>query len=85
MRDSKLEKSDIEKIILVGGPTRMLVVQELVKGFMGKDIERGVDPMECVAMGAAIQAGVLGGESRPAAIGCTSTPWAMRLGAVTPS
>ncbi|HPS91844.1 MAG TPA: molecular chaperone DnaK [Methanothrix sp.] len=62
LSDSKLDKSKIETIILVGGPTRMPVVQEFVKSFMGKDIERGVDPMECVAMGAAIQAGVLGGE-----------------------
>lgn len=62
IKDSKLEKTDIDKIILVGGPTRMPVVQEFVKNFMGKDSERGVDPMECVAMGAAIQAGVLGGE-----------------------
>ncbi len=62
VKDSKLDKSQIDKIILVGGPTRMPVVQEFVKSFMGKDIERGVDPMECVAMGAAIQAGVLGGE-----------------------
>lgn len=62
IKDSKLEKTDIDKIILVGGPTRMPIVQEFVKSFMGKDIERGVDPMECVAMGAAIQAGVLGGE-----------------------
>ncbi len=62
LKDSKLEKADIGKIILVGGPTRMPVVQEFVKSFMSKDIERGVDPMECVAMGAAIQAGVLGGE-----------------------
>jgi molecular chaperone DnaK len=62
LKDSKLEKSEVDKIILVGGPTRMPVVQEFVKSFMGKDIERGVDPMECVAMGAAIQAGVLGGE-----------------------
>lgn len=62
IKDSKLEKTVIDKIILVGGPTRMPVVQEFVKNFMGKDIERGVDPMECVAMGAAIQAGVLGGE-----------------------
>ena len=62
LKDSKLEKSDIDKIILVGGPTRMPVVQEFVKNFIGKDVERGVDPMECVAMGAAIQAGVLGGE-----------------------
>jgi len=62
LKDSKLEKSAIDKIIMVGGPTRMPVVQEFVKSFMGKEIERGVDPMECVAMGAAIQAGVLGGE-----------------------
>lgn len=62
LKDSKLDKSEIGKIILVGGPTRMPAVQEFVKNFMGKDIERGVDPMECVAMGAAIQAGVLGGE-----------------------
>ena len=62
LKDSKLEKAEIGKIILVGGPTRMPVVQEFVKSFMGKEIERGVDPMECVAMGAAIQAGVLGGE-----------------------
>lgn len=62
LKDSKLEKSEVGKIILVGGPTRMPVVQEFVKSFMGKEIERGVDPMECVAMGAAIQAGVLGGE-----------------------
>jgi molecular chaperone DnaK len=62
LKDSKLEKSQIDKIILVGGPTRMPIIQEFVKSFMGKEIERGVDPMECVAMGAAIQAGVLGGE-----------------------
>lgn len=62
IKDSKLDKTDIDKIILVGGPTRMPVVQEFVKNFMGEDVERGVDPMECVAMGAAIQAGVLGGE-----------------------
>lgn len=62
LKDSKLDKAAVDKIILVGGPTRMPVVQEFVKSFMGKEIERGVDPMECVAMGAAIQAGVLGGE-----------------------
>ncbi len=62
LSDAKLDKSEIDRIILVGGPTRMPAVQEFVKRFMGKDIERGVDPMECVAMGAAIQAGVLAGE-----------------------
>jgi molecular chaperone DnaK len=60
--DAKMSKSDIDKIILVGGPTRMPVVQKFVEKFIGKPIERGIDPMECVAMGAAIQAGVLAGE-----------------------
>lgn len=62
LKDSKLQKEDIDRVILVGGPTRMPVVQDFVKNVLAKDIERGVDPMECVAMGAAIQAGVLGGE-----------------------
>jgi molecular chaperone DnaK len=62
LKDSKLEKPQIDKIIMVGGPTRMPAVQEFVKSFLGREIERGVDPMECVAMGAAIQGGVLGGE-----------------------
>lgn len=60
--DAKMSKSDIDKIILVGGPTRMPVVQKFVEGLIGKPVERGIDPMECVAMGAAIQAGVLAGE-----------------------
>lgn len=60
--DAKMSKSDIDKIILVGGPTRMPVVQKFVEKFIGKPIERGIDPMECVAMGAAIQGGVLAGE-----------------------
>jgi molecular chaperone DnaK len=49
-------------VILVGGPTRMPIVQDFVKKITGIDPERGVDPMECVAMGAAVQAGVLAGE-----------------------
>jgi molecular chaperone DnaK len=60
--DSKLTPSNIDKIILVGGPTRMPIVQKFVEDFMGVPVERGIDPMECVAMGAAIQAGVIGGE-----------------------
>lgn len=60
--DAKMSKSDIDKIILVGGPTRMPVVQKFVEDLIGKPVERGIDPMECVAMGAAIQAGVLAGE-----------------------
>lgn len=60
--DAKMTKSDISKIILVGGPTRMPIVQKFVEEYIGKPIERGIDPMECVAMGAAIQGGVLAGE-----------------------
>ena len=53
---------DVDKIIMVGGPTRMPIVQKFVEDYFGKKIERGVDPMECVAMGAAIQAAILKGE-----------------------
>ncbi|MDO5860546.1 molecular chaperone DnaK [Methanobrevibacter sp.] len=60
--DAKMNKSDIDKIILVGGPTRMPIVQKFVEKFIGKPVERGIDPMECVSMGAAIQGGVLAGE-----------------------
>ncbi len=62
IKDAKMSKSDINKIILVGGPTRMPVVQKFVEKFIGKPAESGIDPMECVAMGAAIQGGVMGGE-----------------------
>ncbi len=60
--DAKLSNDKIDHIILVGGPTRMPMVQEMVKKFFGKEPERGIDPMECVAMGASIQGGVLAGE-----------------------
>jgi molecular chaperone DnaK len=60
--DAKLEYKDVSRIILVGGPTRMPIVREKFEKIIGKKAERGVDPMQCVAMGAAIQAGVLGGE-----------------------
>jgi molecular chaperone DnaK len=62
LKDAKLSSSDINKIIFVGGPTRMPIVQKFVEDYTGVKVERGVDPMECVAMGAAIQAGVLTGE-----------------------
>jgi molecular chaperone DnaK len=61
-KDAKLEYKDIDRIILVGGPTRMPVVSEKFEKIIGKKAERGVDPMQCVAMGAAIQGGVLAGE-----------------------
>jgi len=62
MKDAKLSSSDADKIILVGGPTRMPIIKKFVEDFIGKRAERGIDPMECVAQGAAIQAGVLAGE-----------------------
>jgi molecular chaperone DnaK len=62
LRDSKLEQKDIDKIVLIGGQTRMPLVRNFVEEILGKPAERGVDPMECVAVGAAIQGGVLAGE-----------------------
>jgi len=62
LADAKLSPGDINKVILVGGPTRMPSVQKFIEHVFGVKAERGVDPMECVAMGAAIQAGVLSGE-----------------------
>jgi len=64
LSDAKLSTNDIDKVILVGGPTRMPIVQKFVEDYAGKKIERGVDPMECVAMGAAIQAGIIKGEAK---------------------
>jgi molecular chaperone DnaK len=64
LSDAKLKPQDIDKIILVGGPTRMPIVRRFVEESMGKPAERGIDPMECVAMGAAIQGAVLAGEIR---------------------
>ncbi len=64
LKDAKLTPDNITKIILVGGPTRMPIVQKFVEDYVGKKIERGVDPMECVAKGAAIQGGILTGETK---------------------
>jgi len=64
IEDAKLTPKEIDKIIFVGGPTRMPIVRKFVEEYMGKGAESGVDPMECVAMGAAIQAGVIAGEVR---------------------
>ncbi len=60
--DAKLSREDIKKIVLVGGPTRMPVVQKFVEEKIGKIVERSVDPMECVATGAAIQGAILAGD-----------------------
>ena len=62
LEDAKVTPNDIEKIILVGGSSRIPAVQEAVKRLLGKEPTKGVNPDECVAIGAAIQAGVLGGE-----------------------
>ena len=62
IRDAGLKTSEIDKVILVGGSTRVPAVQDLVKNITGKEPFKGINPDECVAIGAAIQAGVLGGE-----------------------
>jgi len=62
LKDASLTKDDIQKVILVGGPTRMPIVQKFIEDHIGKKVERGIDPMECVAIGAAIQGAILGGE-----------------------
>ena len=62
LRDAKLSKENLDKVVLVGGSTRIPAVQEAVKNFTGKEPYKGINPDECVAVGAAIQAGVLGGE-----------------------
>ena len=62
LSDSGLSVNDIDKVLLVGGSTRIPAVQEAVKNFTGKDPFKGINPDECVAVGAAIQGGVLGGD-----------------------
>lgn len=62
LEDAKLSPADISKIILVGGPTRIPLVRKVVASVMGKEPESGVDPMEAVALGAGIQAGIIAGE-----------------------
>ncbi len=64
LKDAKLTPTDITRIILVGGPTRMPIVQKFIEDFVGKKVERGIDPMECVAKGAAIQGAILSGEMK---------------------
>ncbi|MCX7884021.1 MAG: molecular chaperone DnaK [Caloramator sp.] len=62
LKDAGLEINQIDRVVLVGGSTRIPAVQELVKNFTGKEPTKGINPDECVAVGAAIQAGVLKGE-----------------------
>jgi molecular chaperone DnaK len=63
LRDAGMQPKDVERIVFVGGPTRMPAVRAFFEEMMGRRAELGVDPMECVAGGAAIQAGVLAGEA----------------------
>jgi molecular chaperone DnaK len=62
LQDAKMAPPDVDKIILIGGPTRMPMVRQFVETVMGKEPERGVDPMEAVAMGAAIQGAIIAGD-----------------------
>ena len=62
LSDAKMTSKDIDRVIFVGGPTRMPIVQKLVEDIVGKKVEKGVDPMECVAMGAAVQGAVMTGD-----------------------
>jgi len=62
LKDAKISKDNINKIIMVGGPTRMPIVQNFIENLVGSKIQRGIDPMECVSMGAAVQGAVLSGE-----------------------
>src|ERR671919_1121652 len=62
LQDAKMSPPDIDKIILIGGPTRMPMVRQFVGTVMGKEPERGIDPMEAVAMGAAIQGAIIAGD-----------------------
>jgi len=62
IKDAKISKDQISRVVLVGGPTRMPIVQKFLEQAVNRPIEHGVDPMECVAMGAAVQGGVLAGE-----------------------
>ena len=62
LSDSGLQKSEINKVLMVGGSSRIPAVQEAVKSFMGTEPFKGINPDECVALGAALQAGVLGGD-----------------------
>ena len=62
LKDAKIKKEEIYRIILVGGPTRMPIIQKFIEENVGKKVERLVDPMECVAMGAAIQGAILSGD-----------------------
>lgn len=79
MKDAGLTPAQIDEVILVGGATRVPAVQQVVRELLGKEPNRSVNPDEVVAMGAAIQAGVLMGEVRDVVLlDVTPSPWAWR-------
>ena len=83
LKDAGLSNSDIDEVVLVGGSTRIPAVQSLVKRITGKDPNQGVNPDEVVAIGAAIQAGVLAGDVKDVLLtrryafifGCRNLGW----------
>lgn len=79
LKDAKLASSDIDKIILIGGPTRMPIVRERFEYIMGKKAEGGVDPMQSVAIGAAIQAGILTGQVKGEIVLLDVTPLTLSI------
>jgi molecular chaperone DnaK len=62
IEDAKLKPAEIDKIILIGGPTRMPIIRQFITSVMSKEPERGIDPMEAVAMGAAVQGAIIAGD-----------------------
>src|SRR5690606_13928073 len=62
LKDAEISKTEIDEVLLVGGQTRMPAIQKAVADFFGKEPHKGINPDEVVAIGAAVQAGVLGGE-----------------------
>lgn len=79
LSDSGLKPSDLNKVLLVGGSTRIPAVQEAVKKFMGKEPFKGINPDECVALGAAYQGGILGGEVKEGLLLLDVTPLSLGL------
>jgi len=79
LEDAKLSPQDIDKIILIGGPTRMPVVRAQFESILGKKLVGGVDPMQSVAIGAAIQGGILGGQVKEEIVLLDVTPLALSI------
>ena len=79
LKDSGLNPSDLQKVLMVGGSSRIPAVQEAVKNFMGKEPFKGINPDECVALGAAIQGGILGGDVKDGLLLLDVTPLSLGL------